>query len=63
MGKHHQARVTQGISNAKLITIAFNSTPDKNQWTVSFKFHLGKLCRHKQAKGQAGRWIVNLEIL
>ena len=59
-GKHHQARLTEGISNAKLITITFNSTSDKNRWTVSFKFHLGKLCRHKQVKGLAGRRIINL---
>ena len=55
-GKHHQARLTEGISNSKL-TITFSSTPDKNRWTqkVSFKFDPGKLCRHKQVKGLAGR--------
>ena len=31
-GKHHQARLAEGTSNAKLI-ITFNSTPDKNRWT------------------------------
>ena len=32
-GKHHQARLTEGISNAKLMTITFNNTPDKDRWT------------------------------
>ena len=41
-GKQRQARLTEGIPNAKRHSLL------QSMDTVSFKFHLGKLCRHKQ---------------
>ena len=63
-GKHRQARLTEGIPNAKLITITFNNIPDKNRWTQFRSNFIWENCVDiSRWKRPAGRWIINLEIL